>query len=93
MTNLCITDLRDREVINICDGRRLGFVCDVEINICDGRVIALIVPGEQKLLQIGCGGGLRIPWDKIERIGDDIILVCCAELPPPPEKKKHKPFC
>jgi len=88
MTNCRITDLRDREVINICDGRRLGFVCDVEINVCDGRVIALIVPGECRLFSLGGSGGLRIPWDKIERIGEETILVCCAELPPPHDKKR-----
>ena len=28
-----ICELRDKEVINICSGRRLGCVADVEINI------------------------------------------------------------
>ena len=40
-----ICELREREVINICSGRRLGCVADVEINVCDGTVEAIIVPG------------------------------------------------
>ncbi len=86
----CLGDLHDKEVINTCTGARLGFVCDVEIDLCAGRLIAILVPGE--------GGGLfskapdlRIPWEKIERIGKDTILVALAELPPcftePPKRK------
>ena len=29
-----ICDLREKEVINICDGERLGFVEDVEFDLC-----------------------------------------------------------
>ena len=29
--NCCVTDLRDKEVINLKDGCRLGCVCDAEI--------------------------------------------------------------
>lgn len=77
----CLGDLRDKEVINTANGRRLGYVTDVEIDLCAGRLVAIMVPGE--------GGGLftrsedlRIPWEKIERIGKDTILVALAELPP-----------
>ena len=31
-----ICDLREKEVINICDGERLGFVEDVEFDLCTG---------------------------------------------------------
>ena len=37
--------LKEREVINMCDCKRLGFVADLLINICSGCVEALIVPG------------------------------------------------
>ena len=42
-------ELREREVINICSGRRLGCVVDVEINICTGEVEAVIIPGPGKI--------------------------------------------
>ena len=40
-----VTDLRCKEVINVTDGLRLGFVSDVEILLPEGKVLALVVPG------------------------------------------------
>ena len=37
--------LKEREVINICDCKRLGFVADLQINICSGCV-EYIIPFE-----------------------------------------------
>ncbi len=39
-----MVELRCKEVINICDGCRLGFVGDVEVLLPEGRVAALVVP-------------------------------------------------
>ena len=39
------TTLRCKEVINICDGSRLGYVGDVELRIPEGDLKALIVCG------------------------------------------------
>ena len=36
-------DLRCREVVNVADGRRLGFVDDVLLDVHDGRIVALTV--------------------------------------------------
>ena len=40
-----VTELRCKEVINITDGQRLGFVSDVEVQLPEGKVLALVVPG------------------------------------------------
>ena len=40
-----LTELRYREVINISDGTRLGFVNDAILDLTSGRILALIVPG------------------------------------------------
>ncbi|NLH97415.1 MAG: YlmC/YmxH family sporulation protein [Clostridiaceae bacterium] len=70
------SDFRQKEVINVSDGRRLGFVSDVEIDLEQGRVEAIILPGVGKLLGFfGKDSEFVIPWDKIVKIGEDIILV------------------
>lgn len=70
-----VCDLKNKEVINLCDGTRLGFVTDVELDLDCGRAVALIVPECTKLFDFGKGGFVRILWCDIERIGDDVILV------------------
>ena len=71
-----IRDLRRKEVINICDGCRLGFVGDVEVLVPEGQVAAIVVFGPCRFFGVG---GRRddfvIPWRCIKRIGPDIILV------------------
>ena len=71
-----IREIRNKEVVNICDGRRLGFVGDLEIRMPEGTVCALIVPGPYRFFGIfGRGEDYYIPWECIRKIGDDIILV------------------
>ena len=71
-----ISDLRCKEVVNICDGKRLGYVSDVRVDLCSGRLTAIVVPGKGKLFRLfdKDGDGV-IPWGAIRNIGDDIILV------------------
>ena len=71
-----IRDLRCKEVINICDGCRLGYVDDVELRVPEGQVIAVIVYGPCRFFGLfGRGEEYYIPWECIQRVGDDIILV------------------
>ena len=68
-------DMRCKEVINICDGCRLGYVGDVECALPDGRVTAIIVPGPCRFFGLfGREEDYVIPFENISRIGDDIIL-------------------
>jgi YlmC/YmxH family sporulation protein len=69
-------DLKQKEVINVADGRRLGFVYDVEIDLENGRIDAIVIPGGGRLFGIiGKDSEVIIPWDRIRKIGEDIILV------------------
>jgi len=70
------SDFRQKEVINVSDGRRLGFVSDIEIDLESGKIDAVILPGVGKLFGfLGKDNEFVIPWEKIVRIGEDIILV------------------
>ena len=68
--------LRRKEVINLCDGCRLGCVGDVEIKLPEGEVRALIVYGPCRFFGLfGRGEDFYVPWDCVQRFGDDIILI------------------
>lgn len=73
------SELREREVVNILDGRRLGLASDLEIEETTGKIKAIVVPGPGKFLWLfGKNEEFVIPWEKIKKIGIDVILV---ELP------------
>ncbi|HOB19791.1 MAG TPA: YlmC/YmxH family sporulation protein [Candidatus Atribacteria bacterium] len=70
------SDFREKEVINIRDGRRLGTIIDMEFNLKEGRITAIIVPGSSKWFSFLKGeDDIVIPWERIRKIGDDVILV------------------
>ena len=79
---MSLSELRTKDVINTRDGRRLGKVMDIEFCLQSGRVTALVVPGEFSFFQSMRGErtGLIIPWDRICKIGDDVILVDVEDL-------------
>lgn len=72
----CVTDLRDKEIINLKDGCRLGNVCDIEIDTITGDVVNLVVYGKGHMFPgKGKAKDIKIKWEEIEVIGDDTILV------------------
>lgn len=71
-----ISELRSRDVINVTDGKRLGPIDDLELDWERARVTAIIVPGPGRFFGIfGRDKDYVIPWEKIVRIGVDVILV------------------
>ncbi len=56
-------------------GEDYGYVQDVEADFDTGKITAIVVPGNNKFFNLGSKNDLIISWDKICKIGDDIILV------------------
>ncbi|MEF9940824.1 MAG: YlmC/YmxH family sporulation protein [Lachnospiraceae bacterium] len=76
-----LCELRCKEVLNLCDCKRLGYVVDVMLDMCRGTVIAIIVPAESHICGfLGNTSEYVIPFECIKKVGPDIILVeICAE--------------
>jgi len=71
-----VYDLKQKEVINISDGCRLGFVADIEFDLKTGKIEAIIIPGSGKMFGIfGHEQEIRIKWSDIDQIGEDLIIV------------------
>ena len=83
-----ISDLRNREIVNLSDGRKLGIFDDLEIDTSKGVVKALIITGSSGFL-----GFFQqeqdsiIPWGKVVKIGQDVII---ADLSSKGEKTFNK---
>lgn len=73
-------DLKNKEVINIYDGKSLGYVYDIEVNLERGTIEGIIVPAQRSFFSFfGRGDNdYVIKWKDIKRIGDDVILVDVA---------------
>lgn len=70
------TDLREKEVINVKDGTRIGFISDLEVNLDKGIIEAIVLPGPGRILGLfGKNQDYVIKWQNIVRIGSDVILV------------------
>lgn len=68
------TELRDKEVVNIADGKKLGRITDIVFSL-KGRVAGIVTPGERRLFKNGAENNVFIPWTNILKIGNDIILI------------------
>ena len=72
-----VSELRYKEIINVSDGSRYGWVGDVEVDL---EVRALVVPGRLRLFGLlGREEDRVFPWEAVRRFGADTILV---ETPP-----------
>lgn len=88
-------DLRQLEIVNLCDGSRLGYASDFEFDCEDARILALVIRESCGFFGFGKSEDLVIPWNMIECIGEDTILVkltpqelsCCGC-----QRKKNKRF-
>ena len=69
-------DLGDKEVIDLQSGARLGYIYDAEIDLETGQIRSFFTPGRARFFGLlGREEDACIPWDNVEKIGDDIILV------------------
>ena len=73
---ITFTQLQCKEVICVNDGRRLGYIEDVEVEMPEGRVSALLVPAPGRFPLPGASRDtFCIPWCSVCKVGPDIVLV------------------
>ncbi|MHB1611008.1 MAG: YlmC/YmxH family sporulation protein [Sulfobacillus sp.] len=70
------SELRTKDVVNVTDGRRLGFIGDLELDLEQGRIKAMVILGTGRFLGLlGRERDTVIEWSHIRKIGHDVILV------------------
>ncbi len=71
-----LEDLKYKEVIDIENGEKLGFIDDVELNTDTFEIQYLIIYGKDRLFGLlGRENDLMIPCSNIKIIGKDVVLV------------------
>ena len=85
------SELKQKDVINVEDGKHLGKVCDIAFTFPDGKVKGFTVTG--------CKGfkltrqEIFVPLKSVLKIGEDAVLVNFGEPKPAPPPKPCPPPC
>lgn len=70
-----ISDLQNKTVINLIDGKNIGNIIDLSIDE-NGKTTGLIVEKHRFIISYFTSKKeISIRWEQIEKIGEDVILV------------------
>ena len=83
---LTFNELRKKEVVNVCEARSYGRVCDLLFSTDKGEILGIIVPGRRGFNQ----NEIYIEWCKIKKIGKDVILVDLRKVEEKPKNDNCK---
>lgn len=67
-----LSDLQNKDIVNVADGKRVGSIIDVLLDE-QGKMISLIV--SRSKLHFFNTNEMEIKWNQITKIGEDVILV------------------
>lgn len=69
-----LSDLQDKDIVNVEDGKKIGKIIDVVIDE-QGNMKALIVQRTKMLNMFSNASEIEVKWNQIKKIGTDVILV------------------
>ena len=70
------SELKQKEVINIKTGKRLGTIMDYDIDLRSGRITGVALHSSTKFSILSKPeNDVFVPWEQIKKIGDDVILI------------------
>ncbi len=71
---ISFSELRCKEVVNACDGRKLGKIIDIVFAGDTGKIKGIVTPYLKRGL-FGKGQEVFIPWHCVKKLGEDVIIV------------------
>ncbi|MEG2233724.1 MAG: YlmC/YmxH family sporulation protein [Oscillospiraceae bacterium] len=77
---MLFSELKDKEVVCLGSGARLGLIDDVEFDDTTARIKRFFIFGRSELF--GFGGrseDIVVDWEEVDTVGSDIILVRSAK--------------
>jgi len=74
-----INNLRQMEIIDMNSGSKMGYIKDLKVDCDDYRIMSIILP-TQKSSWFNKNNNIEIPWEKVKKIGVDVILVDGSDI-------------
>lgn len=69
-----VNAIRSMEVIDISTGCKLGYTRDYKVDISEQKVISILLSAQTKGW-FSKEDDIEIPWDKVIKIGVDVLLI------------------
>ena len=72
-----LSDLQNKDIVNISDGRNIGNIIDVKIDETSGNIVSFIIEPNKNFFKFLRSDKIdtEINWKSITKIGEDVILV------------------
>ena len=71
-----LSDLQNKNIVNVVDGKNIGNIIDVKINELNGEIQSFIIePNKNMFSFFNKSMDTEIKWENITKIGEDVILV------------------
>lgn len=72
-----LSDLQNKDIVNISDGRNIGNIIDVKIDEYSGNIVSFIIEPNKNFFKFLRSDKIdtEINWKSITKIGEDVILV------------------
>ena len=74
-----INNLRQMEIIDINSGSKMGYIKDLKVDCDNYKIISILMP-TQKSSWFNKNNSIEIPWEKVKKVGIDVILVDGSEV-------------
>ena len=71
---MLLSDLQTKDIINIKNGNNLGRIIDAKIDNT-GKIIYFVAEERRLVRKVTRSGNTSFDFDKIKKIGEDVILV------------------
>ena len=71
---MLLSDMQSKDIINTKDGNNLGRIIDAKIDNT-GKISYFVVEERKLLRKVTRNGEITFTFDKIKKIGEDVILV------------------
>ncbi len=82
--------LCEKQVANCRNGKIIGYVADIKIDTECGKIISIFVCENVRIPLFTKPNITEIPWEKIEKVGDDLIIVDTEHFVSVHEKSKKE---
>ena len=70
-----LSDIQNKDVINISNGIKIGNIIDIKINIETGKIESFILEKKKFSNIFSNNDEIEIYYNQINKIGEDVILV------------------